>query len=409
MQAGWRRKHMKAVGIVCEYNPFHLGHFHHLNKVHEYFGEEAVIICALSGDFVQRGEPSVFSKFARAEAALRCGADIVVELPSVWALQSAEGYAASALAILSALEISSLSFGVETSDFSGLKEIAELLSSENFEEALSAAVKDENGRSYPSVREEVLRRFLGNKAEFLKQPNNILAIEYLKASIKNSYGFRFLPVQRTGAVHDGVSSGPIRSASEIRSMILNGEDVSAYVPQESYRIIRREILNGRGPVAQKTIEQALLSRLRVMKAADFLKVKDCDEELSQRIESAVAGNYALADIFASVKTRKYTLSRIRRVCLCAALGISEEMQRKTPPYIRILAADSSGRAFLKQLKKSGSRIPLAVKAADILKTGDAGREAILTDSAIHDIYVLGYTSPEEMICGMDFRHSPVML
>ena len=158
----------------------------------------------------------------------------------------------------------------------------------------------------------------------------------------------------------------------------------------------------------KMIEQALLSRLRVMKAEDFLKVKDCDEELSQRMETAVAGNYALDDIFASVKTRKYTLSRVRRVSLCAALGISEEMQSQTPPYVRIRAADSAGRAYLKLLKKNGKGIPLASKAADILKTGDVGREAILTDSAIHDVYVLGYTSPEEKICGMDFRHSPIM-
>ena len=192
-------------------------------------------------------------------------------------------------------------------------------------------------------------------------------------------------------------------------MILNGEDVSSYVPQNSYRIIRREIDNGRGPVALKTMEQALLSRLRVMKAEDYLKVKDCDEELSQRMETAIAGNYALDDIFASVKTRKYTLSRIRRVSLCAALGIYEKMQCQTPPYIRILAADSAGRTYLKLLKKNRSGIGLAANAADILKTGDAGREAILTDSAIHDLYVLGYTAPEEMICGMDFRHSPVML
>ena len=230
---------MNAVGIVCEYNPFHLGHFHHLKKARECTEEGDVIICALSGDFVQRGEPSVISKFARAETALRCGSDIVIELPSVWALQSAEGYAASALAILSALEITALSFGVETPDFSALKEIAELLSTQIFEETLSAAIKDRNGRSYPAVREEVLRSFIGEKAEHLKQPNNILAAEYMKVSQKNSYGFRFLPVQRTGAEHDSVSSGLVRSASEIRSMILNGGDVSAYVPEESFRIIRR--------------------------------------------------------------------------------------------------------------------------------------------------------------------------
>ncbi len=400
---------MKSVGIVSEYNPFHLGHLYHLQKTRELSEEGAVLICALSGDFVQRGEPALISRFARAEAALLCGADLVVELPSIWALQSAEGFATAAMEILSALGISALSFGTESDDPAGLTQIAEVLCSERFEEALSTAVKKNNGLPYPAVREELLRSFIGAKAEWIRTPNNILAVEYMKAAMKNESGIRFLPVPRIGAGHDSISTGKIRSASEIRNMLLNGEDISAYVPESSKRIIFREEDSGRGPVSLKAIEQAIVSRLRGMRAEDFRKTKDCDEELSERIEASIAGNYALADVFASAKTRKYALSRIRRVCMCAALGITEEMQSRPLPYIRILAADQAGQAYLKELKKKFPDIPLANRPADILKAGDACREAIQMDSAIHDIYVLGYSSPEEMICGMDFRHSPVML
>lgn len=400
---------MNAVGIVSEYNPFHLGHLYHLEKTRELSEEGAVIICALSGDFVQRGEPSVMSKFARSEAALLCGADIVAELPSVWALQSAEGYASAATKILSAMGIETLSFGTEADDPDGLMQIAEVLCSGTFEEALSEAVKERSGISYPAVREELLRRFVGAKADLIRTPNNILAVEYMKAVMKNESGIRFLPVPRIGAEHDSISTGQIRSASEIRNMLLNGEDISAYVPENSSRIICREIKSGRGPVSLKAIEQAIVSSLRGMRAEDFRKIKDCDEELSERIEAAIAGNYALDDIFATAKTRKYALSRIRRVCMCAALEITEEMQRRPLPYVRILAANQAGQAYLKQLKKEKPDIPMAIRPADILKMNDACRETIRKDSMIHDFYVLGYSSPEEMICGMDFRYSPVML
>ncbi len=399
---------MKAVGIVSEYNPFHLGHLYHLDKTRELSDGEEVLICALSGDFVQRGEPAVISKFARAETAVRCGADLVVELPSVWSMQSAEGYAEAAVYILSELGVTGLGFGCETDDFKALEEIASIFAEDRFEESLKAAIKERNSLSYPAVREQILRRYAGDKAELLKSPNNILAVEYMKAVQKNSYDICFSAVQRKGAGHDGVSEGLVRSASEIRDMLLRGEDVSAFVPEESNRVIHREIETGRGPVSIGAMEQAIVSRLRTLKPDELVKVKDCDEELASRINDAIYANYSLADIYAAAKTKKYALSRIRRACICAALGITEDMQKKRPPYLRILAAGPKGRAYIRELKKTCPEIPLATKAADILRMGDACRDAVMKDSAIHDLYVLGYSNPAEMVCGMDFRRSPIM-
>ena len=400
---------MKAAGIVCEYNPFHLGHRYHLEKTRECGGDNDVIVCALSGDFVQRGEPAAISKFARAEAAVRCGADIVVELPSVWAMQSAEGYAEAAVSILAGMGVSRLAFGAETDDPAGLEETARMLSSESFEKALAAAVKERSGISYAAVREDLLREFCGEKADLLKTANNILAIEYMKAVIRKGYGISFSPVRRVGAGHDSVSEDKIRSASDIREMMLKGEDISAFVPEASCEVITAEIRNGKGPVSLASIEQALVSRLRSMDREDFMKVKDCDEELAGRISDAVYANYALNDIFLAAKTKKYAYSRVRRVCVCAALGITAEMQEGEPPYIRILAADPKGQAYIRELKKKSPDIPLATKAADIPKMGEKCAAAINMDSAIHDIYVLGYPDPSLRACGENFRISPFML
>ncbi len=400
---------MKAVGIVSEYNPFHLGHMYHLNKIREKCSDDVVLICALSGDFVQRGEPAVMSKFARAEAAVRCGADVVVELPTVWSMQSAEAYAGAAVGILASMGVSSLSFGTETDDYDALEELAAILADDRFEAELSAAVREKNSLSYAASREEVLRRFAGDKAGIIRTPNNILAVEYMKAVIRNSFDIRFMPIQRTGAEHDMFSSGPLRSASELRGMLLEGADISGFVPEESYSVICEEMRKGRAPVTAGSIEQALVSKLRGLSADDLAEIRDCDAELASRITEAVYDNYALKDIYSAAKTKKYTLSRIRRVCMCAALGIREGEQCPQPPYIRILAAGPRGQACLREIRKARPDLPLATKAADIPKMGDKCREAIFKDSSIHDIYVLGYSEPDEKVCGEDFRRSPFIL
>lgn len=404
-----RRTEMKAVGIVCEYNPFHLGHLYHLELIRKNCGEEAVLLCVLSGDFVQRGEPAAISKFARAESALRCGADLVVELPSIWSMQSAEGYAGAAVGIMASMGVKSISFGTETDCFEALEEIAQILTGKAFETELSDAVKKNSAMSYPALREEILRKFAGEKAALLRTPNNILAVEYMKAVKKNSYDISFLPVQRRGAEHDRRSTGAVRSASELRKMLLSGENISAFVPEASFMVISGEIGKGRAPVSSASMEQALLARLRGLDHDDFIRVKDCDEELASRMIKAVYGSCSFENICAAAKTKKYTLSRIRRVCLCACLDITESMQQGMPPYIRVLAADSKGQAYIRQIRKEDPSLPVAVKAADILQMGEICRKAMLKDSAVHDIYVLGYSSQEERICGMDFRRSPLML
>ena len=400
---------MNAVGIVSEYNPFHLGHLFHVEKIRESEGENTVILCALSGDFVQRGEPAMFSKYARAEMAVRCGADLVAELPAVWSLRSAEGFAEAGVNILHRLGASALSCGTETAQTGEAEELAALLLSEEFEQSLCEQILARPGEAYASVREECVRSILGEKAEILRSPNDILAVEYLKSIRRHGYAMRFLPVKRTGSAHDALSAGPVRSAMEIRGLLAEGEDVSAFVPEEVFHIIRKESKAGRGPVSAKNLEQALLARLRGLNAEDFLRCEDCDGELAGRILQAVRTKPSAEVLFLAAKSRKYTLARVRRVCFCAALGIEAGMQKQEPPFIRILAASERGCQWLKERRKTAPEVPVLMKTADARQFGEESRVVMEILSAVHDFYALAYESPEDRVCGMDYRESPRIL
>ena len=206
---------MLIAGIVAEYNPFHNGHQWHIRRTRAELGEDAVIVCCMSGDFVQRGEAAVYSKFARAEAAARCGADIVFELPLPWALSSAEGFARGAVGLLHALRaVDVLSFGSESGDAGALSAAAEALLDPTLGPEIRAALAD--GVPYAAARQSALALRSPESAELLSSPNNILAVEYIKALYDLRSDMRVLTFRREGAEHDGVGgSGCIRSASEL--------------------------------------------------------------------------------------------------------------------------------------------------------------------------------------------------
>ena len=398
---------MKAVGIVSEYNPFHLGHLRHLQMVREHFGEETVIVCALSGDFVQRGEPAVFSKAARAEMAVCCGADLVAELPAVWSLQSAEGFSDAALSILCKLGVSALSCGAE--DPEDILPVAEALLSKGFEQRLRLHLCENPGESYAAEREAVLRELIGDQAAILRRPNDILAVEYARTIRRKGYAMDFLPVQRTGAGHDASSEGTVRSALDLRGRLENGEDIAPFIPEPAAAVIRRETEAGRGPVLPKNLEQAFLALLRAKNEKDFLTVSDCDAALAARITGALRRSAFLDEVYTAAATKRYTLARVRRVCTCAAMGIPQELQREEPPYLRVLAANERGRRWLKELGKAEPELPLLTKPADAPTLGEKPAEAMALSSRIHDLVALAYRDGADRVCGMDYRISPRIL
>ena len=399
---------MSVIGIVGEYNPFHFGHKYHIDETKLLLGENCPVVCVMSGDFIQRGEAAVYSKFARAEAAVKSGVDLVIELPLPWTLSSAEGFARGAISLLGSLGVvTHLSFGSECGETAPLEKLAEVLIDPRTDELIRQELLNDETASYAVARQRAVTKAVGELASQLETPNNILAVEYIKAIYDQSLGIKPLTVQRFGSVHDSSSGSGPRSAAEIRTRLGRGMDISDCVPDDVLDICRREGKLGRGPVLMENLEPAIISRLRMLSDADYAKIPDAGEGLYKRLANAAREESGIDAILAATKSKRYALSRIRRMMLCAALGVSGEMAKNTPPYARVLAANQRGCELLNDISVK-SRIPVITKPASV-KTLDAEcNELFKLCSDARDLYVLGYTAKEERRGGTDWRTSPYM-
>lgn len=397
---------MKTVGIVAEYNPFHLGHEYHINKTREALGEECAVVCVMSGDFVQRGEAAMYSKFARAEAAVHAGVDLVVELPAPWALSSAEGFARGAVSLLAACGAQYISFGSECGDIAPLKALADALC----DDAMNATVRDllsENANlSYAAARQIAVERKLGALAALLEKPNNILAVEYLKAANTLSLDLAPITVPRTGAGHDVQNDdSALPSAMDIRRRILRGEDTAEYIPAPANAVYDAEREKGR--VADPdAIELAVLSRLRMLPREAFCALPDAAGGAGERLYAAARAEPTLDAVLAAAKTKRYALARIRRMCMCAALGVTADMAAGTPPYIRVLAANERGCALLRPLNDRDDGLPVVTKPAAVSSLADNCRRVFAVGVSAHDLYALSFRAKQERKGGEDWRISP---
>ena len=394
---------MKILGIVSEYNPFHYGHKLHIEESKKAISHDTATVCVMSGDFVQRGEAAVFSKFARAEAAVKCGADLVLELPLPWSLSSAEGFARGSVGLLGSLGcVDYLSFGSECGDMAILNSLATAL----LDPALDGEIREElkSGISYASARQAALTKSIGSLADYLESPNNILAVEYLKAIYNQRLRIEPMTIKRIGAGHDEKGG----SASDIRNMLEAGNPIKKYVPKEAFEIINREIKQGRGPVTMERLETAILSRFRMMDERDFADIPDDSEGLGNRLFAAAKEETTLDGILSAAKSKRYALSRLRRMCMCASLGIKKGQAEGLPPYARVLAANETGRLALKMISEKSS-IPVITKPASIKELPIESRRLFELESSAHDLYVLGYAANEERRGNADWRTSPKML
>lgn len=332
------------VGIVCEYNPFHLGHQKQIDSIREKFGANTGIICAMSGNYVQRGHPSVFDKTIRAEAAIRCGADLVVELPVTTSLSSAEGFAAGGVAVLSRL-CDGLCFGAETADLQQLLGTTEALLSEDFPKLLRREL--ERGCSFPAARQAALEK-MGLPGAILESPNNILAVEYCKAILRQSSPMRPLPISREGSYHAKEADFENPSATSLRIRLQNGLDISGYLPEAAGQVFAGAPIH-----TLEAGQRAVLSRLRTMEDAEFEALPFGSEGLWRKLMRESRKQATLEDIAAAVKSKRYTRSRIDRMILCAFLGITVQTMEAEIPYVRVLAFNDRGREILSGAKKDG--------------------------------------------------------
>lgn len=396
---------MSIIGIVGEYNPFHSGHEYHIRQSRQALGEDCPVVCVMSGDFVQRGEPAIYSKFARAEAACRCGADLVVELPLPWSLSSAEGFARGAVYLLSKLGVTHLSFGSEAGELEPLETIAQTLLDPAVNGEIKQVLSSDASLPYALARQKALETRLGELSSQLELPNNILAVEYLKAIYELRLDLQPMTVLRFGSGHDKEGESGPKSASELRRMIRKGADISPFIPKEAVQVFAREKQQGRAFTDTDMLEAAIISRLRLFGPGYYEALPDGNDGIGRRLYVAAHEEASLDAITAAAKTKRYALARIRRMCMCAALGVKAGMAEELPPYARVLAANARGCALLREISRKGE-IPVITKPASVREMSAECREIFSLGSAAHDLYVLGFCAREEKKGGKEWRTSP---
>lgn len=333
---------MKTVGIVAEYNPLHLGHKRQFDRIRQEFGMETTVVCAMSGNYVQRGAPAIVDKTLRAKAAVLCGADLVVELPTTVSLSSAEGFSAGGVQILSSL-CDTLCFGAETADAQRLMGTARALLSEAFAPLLRQAL--DSGLSFPAARAAALSR-MGQQSPAL--PNDILAVEYCKAILAQSSPLAVFPIRREGSYHAQAADARNPSATAVRRLMLAGGDWQPYVPEPARSIFADAEMH-----ALAAGERAVLARLRSMTEEEFAALPYGGEGLWRKLMRAVSQYATVEEILTAVKSKRYTRTRLDRMVMCAFLGITEELLSAPAPCVRVLAFNEKGRAVLSTVKKSG--------------------------------------------------------
>ncbi len=395
---------MKIVGIVAEYNPFHMGHEYHIKKTRDMLGE-CVIACVMSGDFVQRGEPALFSKHCRAEAACMCGADIVIELPLPWALSSAEGFARGAVGLLADIGAEYISFGSETGDIDSIEKAADILSREAGVEMIKNILKKEPEMSFAAAREKAIKNLAGEDcAKIISGANDSLAVEYLKAIKKIDVDIRPVAIKREGNAHDGYGEPGFFSASEIRKLFYDGSDISRCIPENAMKVFANEINAGR-VVDKELFEIAALARLRALDENYFLSLPDSNDGIGNRLYRESRRCASLDELCNAAKTKKYAMSRIRRITMRALLGIKSGMNAEKPPYARVLAASANGCRALRKISDT-KEIPLITKPAEINKYDKKLQQLFATGVYAHDVYSLCYENKSERIGGREWQISP---
>ena len=383
---------METAGIVAEYNPFHRGHAWHIAETRRRLGGDAPVVCVMSGHWVQRGECALADKWLRAALALSGGADLVVELPTPWAMASAEPFARGAVSLLAATGVVDvLSFGSETGELAPLEEAAAALDAPDYPERLRAALG--RGLSFPAARQEAAG------AACLSAPNNNLGVEYLRSLRALGSTIRPLTVPRQGAGHDGPAAGGFASASELRRLLRagRGEEAAPYLTAPW----SEELAD------MQHIERAVLARLRTMGEGDWAALPDGGgaEGLPSRLAKAAREAVSLEDFYTRAKTRRYPHARLRRLALAAFLDLRAAERPAAPPYVRVLGLGGRGRALLRKMKDT-CPLPVIVKPAQARELDGPARTLFESEARYTDLYGLCFPAPRP--CGAEWIHSPVV-
>lgn len=386
---------MNICGIICEYNPFHNGHKHHIEETKKSFGATH-IAAVMSGNFTQRGDVAIVDKYKRTETALKNGVDLVIELPAAYALGSAEQFAQGAVYLLNALGcVDMLSFGSESGNIDALKEAAGAVIYTQESEEFHNLMK--NGLTYPAALQKAMEKFYTDDViENLASPNNTLAIEYIKALDEIGSFIKPVTVKRHIAPHDSNidQNSDILSASQIRKMILEKEDISKYAPPCDYS----------NTASVSNIEIAVLSKIRAMSKSEIEKTPNVLMGLENRIVRAASVASSLNELYFLVKTKRYTLARIRRIILSAFLGITKNDLKIKPSYVRILGMNSKGKEILSAAK---CELPINTSLSQLEKINENTKKQAKLEQRCDNQYALALE--KRLGCGLDYTAKPIII
>ena len=416
---------MKTIGFVAEYNPFHNGHLYQLQASRRQSGAECAVV-VMSGNYTQRGEPAIVCKWARAEMALHSGADLVIELPAAYAMSSAEYFAYGAVRLLDSLgAVDMICFGSEAGSLENLSSAAAILEQEP--ESYKALLKEylSKGLSFPAARQKAISSYCqrtygrDDLSCLLKSPNNILAIEYLKALRRLNSNIIPMTIERVGNDYNTTElTGKMSSATSIRKTIRENAWSDARrllgdsMPYSSIAVMERQFEAGRGPIFPENYEMPLISALRRMSIEQIRQLPYMEQGLENRIKLAAekAGSYA--ELLDMIGTRRYTGTRIQRILFSILIGLTKETfdyfnSIGGPAYIRILGFNSTGRRLLASIREN-TALPLITKTADHKNSELPGVAHMLAfEAATTDQYVLGFRDLYSRRSGMDYIHNVI--
>ena len=403
---------MKLLGIIAEYNPFHNGHFYQLQKAKQMTKADAVVVI-MSGNFVQRGEPAILDKWTRTHMALCSGADIVIELPVLYATASAEYFAYGAVKLLDEIGITDICFGSELGEIKPLQQIAQLLleEPESFRKLLKQAL--ESGISYASARSIALTQFYPAAKDILFQSNNILAVEYLKSLLKLNSAIRPHTIARKGSAYHDITLQPMASATALRNAISQNhvKEIKEQIPPQCYAILQQNIAQGKAPIFLEHFTEAFHYCIRTHSPESIKNIFEVKEGLENRIYKAFDTNYDINSIISFIKSKRYTQTHIQRMLLHILLQIQTQdihlFCQSPSPYVRILGFRREKQHLLSIFK---NRLPLLTNVKQYQTILDKNGQALFAlETKSTDIYFMASPNKIYHRLHQDFLQPMVMI
>lgn len=414
---------MSVLGIIAEFNPLHNGHRYFISRAKQTHNFDAVI-CVMSGNFVQRGEAAICNKWVRANMALHAGVDLVIEIPACFCVRSAHYFARGAIQLLHRTGIMThLAFGSENGRLDELAAIAAIVGDESqpYKHQLKSCLAQ--GLSYPAARTRAVESIAGEGltglSSIIGQPNNILAVEYLRVLEQERIPIEPLTIPRIGAAYNSLELSDMASASAIRQCLLGCavNRVAASMPAAAFTLLQQEMAAGRAPVTTASLGQILLAKLRTIQSDQLAQIYEVSEGLDNRILKAGMACGTWDELRAAIKSKRYNMTRINRMLLYVLLNLQTrqilDFDQHGPLYIHILGFSTQGRKILQKIKIK-SDLPILNRGSDVKavagdndspKLGDMLR----LDVTATDLYCLLYPRSDQRFGARDFTTSPQLL